>query len=126
VGTITQRDIQAFQTAVSQINHDPNATVDLDRLAAALAPLAVRLGLSFEAQAGRQGNSFQDLMLTALGYGFADILRQGAFTSAQQAADWLERNLGSARSGIDYVAGQQDNRPGNEEPLQVRPVERRQ
>ncbi len=125
VGTITQRDIQAFQTAVNQISHDPNATVDLDRLSAALAPLAARLGLSFEAQAGRQGNSFQDLMLTALGYGFADMLRQGVFTNNQQAANWLERNLGSARSAIDYTAGQLDKRPGNEEPLPVQPVERR-
>jgi RHS repeat-associated protein len=114
LGTISRRDIEEFQQAVNQISHDPNGTVDLDRLAVSLARLGTRLGLTFNAQTGRQGNSMQDLLLTALGYGFADMLRSGAFANAEQAADWLQRNLGTTISGIDLVAAQHDDRPGNE------------
>jgi len=34
--------------------------------------------------------------LTAMGWKFADMLREGRFTSAEQAAGWVERNVGGS------------------------------
>lgn len=115
IGTLSARDIADFQSAVASISQDPNATVDLDQLSAKLARLAARLGLGFTAQEGRQGNSFQDLLLTAMGYGFADMLQGGKFANADQAAAWIQRNLGTARSAIDQVASQENHRPIKQE-----------
>jgi len=45
---------------------------------------------------GDIGMSMEDLRLTAMGWKFADMLREGRLTSAEQAAGWVERNVGGS------------------------------
>ena len=87
--TATKADISAFEKALSHISNDPSKTVDIETLNTDLAPIMGRIKSTIN-----NGNSKQDLRLTALGWKFGDLIRSNAFKSNAEAANWLERNLG--------------------------------
>lgn len=87
------QDMVDFRAALAQMNPATNGVVDLARLRADLGPIIARHRVPTTQVPGRDGNSVQDLMLTAMGWHFGAMVQAGAFRTAGEAADWLERNL---------------------------------
>ncbi len=104
-------DVTEFRAALANMQDDPDATVDLQRLRTDLNSIIVRRAVPIlpvrrdrepeYPPPERYGNSVQDLMLTAMGWHFAAMIRAGAFVDAEQAASWLDANLGAATASGD-------------------------
>jgi RHS repeat-associated protein len=84
----TAADVKTFQTALKNLSSDPEATLDLVRLAKDLYSISSRIP-----KPPSSGNSEQDLLLTAVGWKFGELLKAGKFKDSEQAARWLARNL---------------------------------
>lgn len=83
----TDEHVRAFRRAVSRMSDDPNAHVDLESLREDLQPFIADIDSSL------RGNSVQDLLLTAVGWRFGEMLRERRFENSEQASNWLERSL---------------------------------
>lgn len=51
---------------------------------------------------GRVGNSKQDLLNTSYGVAFGELVRSGHFQSREQAADWLDQNVGRKAASLAW------------------------
>lgn len=51
---------------------------------------------------GRVGNSRQDLLNTSFGFAFGRMIRSGEFGSREEAANWLENNVGSKAASLAW------------------------
>ena len=86
----TAADVRVFERALSRMSSDPNGTINLGQLRKDLAPIIGKIDET------NRGNSASDLMLTAVGWKFGDMVTAGKFGTRGQAAAWIERNLGEA------------------------------
>ena len=101
LGTALAEDVADFNRAVENMNDDPLGTVDIEQALRDLSPVIARMNLSTSQEPGREGNSVQDLLLTALGHHFGNMIKENRFENAGQAAAWLRVNLGTHRSEAD-------------------------
>ena len=62
----------------------------MKQLESDLKPIIAKIG----PEGKNTGNSKQDLMLTAMGWHFGSLVDSGKFQDTNQAAAWLDRNLG--------------------------------
>ncbi len=120
------RDLNEFRAALGRMNADPEGTVDPDQLRDDLATIIrrrsiprppVRRDREPSIAPRRYGNSVQDLLLTAMGWHFAQMLKDGRFETTGQAADWLERNLTPEnRAGLEAAGCRQMSRNPRDAP----------
>jgi hypothetical protein len=95
----TSTDVKTFEKALKNLSSDPDATLELARLKKDLAPIIAKIPVN------SSGNSEQDLLLTAIGWKFADIIAANGFKNSSQAADWLNNNLASSPQTNSSVQG---------------------
>lgn len=101
-GAATAQDVAVFEAALKGMNADPAGKVDLDKLQVDLMPIIAKI------DPNKAGNSTQDLMLTALGWKYAELVESGAFEDQHQAAAWLRENLAEPPvSGQSNASGDQ-------------------
>jgi RHS repeat-associated protein len=82
----TSADVDAFKRAVAALGTGDK--LDLD---AALAVLKADNGIKIDQTL--QGNSYQDMLLTVVGWRLGSDIKSGKITDRNQVADWVMKNL---------------------------------